>query len=131
VSAEDDSAVKSLSSLIILKLRMMGFSPHDRKTKHYSNFDRKIVTGLDVSGEEIRPTKRFRKATAAKLRVMINYERRGLGREIRGRLAFWKSINPGDQQLLELEKQFLNATERILNSTAKRYQVELDDDVPF
>jgi RNA-directed DNA polymerase len=106
ISADNEEGVMIVGNLVSLRLRQLGFLENPRKRKLYKPSDRKIITGLDVSGETIRPTKKFRKSTAAMLRVMIVHKRFGMARQIRGRLAFWQSISPDDHELANLSKQF-------------------------
>lgn len=109
VTSDNEAAVSDMARTISSTILQLGLGLHGSKTKFFGRSDRKIVTGLDVSADVIRPTKKFRKSTAAKLRVMVNYNRWGMARQIRGRLAFWKSVCPADGELCHLEKRFKEA----------------------
>ena len=120
-SGNDAGNVMIAAHNALIKIRQLGFQENIKKTKFFGEGVRKIVTGLDVSSEEIRPTKKFRKSTEAKLRVMNLYGKLGIGREIRGKLAFWESINPTDKDLIRMKEQYKSAHMRSRQALIEAY----------
>ncbi|WP_199504779.1 reverse transcriptase family protein [Qipengyuania sp. YIM B01966] len=108
ISSDDKFAVHQMSEVVGEALEKAGFTQNKRKTHLLGKFDRKIVTGLDVSGVYIRPTKKFRKTTKAMTRVFIVYGRKAMLPSIESRLAFWRSIRPDDPELFQLRKSIDN-----------------------
>ncbi|TCJ37386.1 reverse transcriptase family protein [Parafrankia sp. BMG5.11] len=109
VSSDNKFAVHQMSEIVGDALGNARFTQNTRKTHLLGKFDRKIVTGLDVSGDHIRPTKKFRKTTKAMVRVFIVHDRKAMLPNIQSRLAFWRSIRPDDPEMLQLRKSIASA----------------------
>lgn len=112
VSSDSDIVVEGMSSYVSSQLRKFGFSQNHGKTKIYCIKDRKIVTGLDVSSDLIRPKKSFRKKTENLNRIFCSYQRYKLAPIVSGRILFWRSIAPKDQDLIDISRRFWLASLR-------------------
>lgn len=107
ISGDDRNHILQISELVFMMMSELGLHENKQKTRLYDPSKRKIVTGLDVTDTNIRPTRRFRKKTHALVRAYIKYD--GLHRiyqSVRGRLAFWNGISPHDPELQQLQNAF-------------------------
>lgn len=107
ISAKNGEALDCIEHLLRFELGQLDLKTSDRKTHRFGPKDRKIVTGLDVSAELIRPPRAFRKKTAALVRMTEKYPGRmeRHRRRIGGYLAFWEGVSPDDPELLQLKKR--------------------------
>lgn len=94
-----------------------GFTVKHEKTRYIQNGEKKIVTGLDITNGKPRPTREFRReikkdvyfvwssglATHAARRKI--FEPQYID-QLRGRLAFWLSIEPDNLQLKKTLSRF-------------------------
>jgi len=145
ISATDADVLHHLESLVREGLRNHGMEMHTKKTRHYGPDQRKIVTGLDIGGKRIRPTRTFRKKAAALVRMTVKYPNKMQRHRARicGHLAFWYDVDPADSDLAELlnamglqnwaqrcapehdYKKFSNPQDLLL------LEYDLDNDIPF
>ncbi|MCE8546284.1 RNA-directed DNA polymerase [Ruegeria pomeroyi] len=108
----DDISISSTSADVLLQMQKvvnmglgaLGMEPHPEKTRHLGPNQTKLVTGLDIGGSHIRPTRAFRKKTTALVRMSVKYpaEMEKHQEVIFGYLAFWYDVDPGDPQLANL-----------------------------
>ncbi len=113
----DDIAVSATSSTVLAlvadavrnEVLQLGLQIYEAKTRQFGPSDRKIVTGLDVTTAEIRPTRQFRKKTQAMLRIYLKYRKPGLTEPLKGRIAFWNGVAPHDPALPALRDSLFRA----------------------
>lgn len=144
VSAGSLSVIRDLDALILDKTIDMGLARHERKTHTYGPDDARIVTGLDVSRERLRPAKPFRKRVAAMARICVLHPHRApkLLPRVIGSLCHWHDVAPADPALarilLELREDHFEAVPRTLGvgsqpqptTSLDPYANDLDD-LPF
>jgi RNA-directed DNA polymerase len=104
ISASDADVLRQLESVVSEGIRGLGMELHRKKTRHYGPHERKTVTGLDIGGARIRPTRAFRKKAAALVRMTTKYPDKMTGHRDRiyGHLAFWYDVAPEDRDLAKL-----------------------------
>lgn len=112
VSAKDMDALIIIDGVIRSSLAELGLSRHGGKTHFIGPSVRKTVTGLDVSGDYVRPPRKYRKKVAALIRMCEKYPSRAtmsnLSR-IMGYLLHWQGVAPGDLELQELKRRLVPA----------------------
>ncbi len=111
VSAVDMETLLIVDGVIRSGLAELGLSQHPAKTRFIGPNVRKIVTGLDVSGETIRPPRKYRKKTAALVRMCELYPSRATKSNtsrIMGYLLHWQGVAPDDLELKELIRRLKN-----------------------
>ncbi|RLP23509.1 reverse transcriptase family protein [Mesorhizobium sp. YM1C-6-2] len=105
VSAQDEYALSIAAGAIRSGFAELGLAQHPAKTRCFGPNCRKIVTGLDVSGEVIRPPRSFRKKAAALVRMSETYPKRmeRHSPRVMGYLAHWQGTTPDDPELYNLK----------------------------
>ncbi|MGD9916714.1 MAG: reverse transcriptase domain-containing protein [Paenirhodobacter sp.] len=104
ITAQDAVSLRRLEHVVRMGLAALGMEMHPEKTRHLGPNQTRLVTGLDIGGARLRPTKAFRKKTAALVRMAVKYpEKMQRQRQrIRGYLAFWHDVDADDPHLREL-----------------------------
>ena len=104
ISSHNGVNLRQLESVVRIGLDAFEMEMHPDKTRHLGPRQTKLVTGLDIGGTRIRPTKAFRKKTAALVRMSVKYQTKMERHRdlIRGYLAFWYDVDPIDPQLADL-----------------------------
>jgi hypothetical protein len=105
ISGDDDEAMGIAAVAVRSGLAELGLAQHPSKTRLFGEIDRKVVTGLDVSGDTIRPTRAFRKKAASLVRMCEVYPNRMEKhlRRVRGYLSYWYGTTPDDPDLRTLQ----------------------------
>jgi retron-type reverse transcriptase len=131
-SQEDTSALDIVSDYIRLSLNELGLKTHPHKTRLFGPKDRKIVTGLDVSADTIRPTRAFRKKSAALVRMCLKYptKMKSHRQRVRGYLAFWESVCPKDQEMLDLKNLIKILDKHGWKETPPQLRISIGDELP-
>ena len=109
ISASSSAVLALVADAVRTEVPKLGLQVHDAKTRQFGPGDRKIVTGLDVTTSEIRPTRQFRKKTQAMLRAYLKYRKVALAEPLKGRLAFWNGVAPHDPTLPTLRNCLFRA----------------------
>lgn len=129
ISSNDADVLLYLEVVVRDGIRALNMKTHPVKTKHYGPNQRKTVTGLDIGNPCLRPTRAFRKKTAALVRMSIKYPEK-MNRHhdrITGYLAFWYDVYPADPDLTELLLGMgLIKWARRISAAA-----DLDEEIPF
>lgn len=104
VSSNDATSLRKMENVVKMGLAAFDMELHSEKTRHLGPRQTKLVTGLDIGGSKIRPTRAFRKKTAALVRMAEKYpEKMELHRDtIRGYLSFWYDVDSADMELANL-----------------------------
>ncbi|MCV2867434.1 reverse transcriptase family protein [Defluviimonas sp. WL0002] len=141
ISAKDAETLRHIASVVAEGLRALAMQVNPEKTRHLGPLHRKTVTGLDIGGERIRPTRTFRKKTAALVRMSVRYPDKMQRHRSRvcGYLAFWHGVDPADRELAKLVSAMGldDWTERILAASAFERQFDgtcdytLGGQIPF
>jgi len=139
ISANDADILRHFESVVCEGLRTLGMDMHAKKTRHYGPDQRKMVTGLDIGGERIRPPRTFRKKATALVRMTMKYPDKMQRHRARicGHLAFWYDVDPVDPDLAKLLKamDLQNWARRCAlvpkYDERSRSMYDLDDDIPF
>lgn len=139
ISAPTLATLKMLDIAVRTGLAELGCVQNKEKTRFWGPNVRKLVTGLDVSGEGLRPPRAWRKKVAALVRIVECYPCRltpSNRRRIMGYLFFWRGIAPEDPELLWLlarmdgaphaTKGFPDAKGRARSTTS-----EPNEEIPF
>lgn len=107
ISSQNGEALRQLENVVATGLSAFEMVMHPNKTRHLGPSQTKLVTGLDIGGSRIRPTKAFRKKTAALVRMATKYQSKMERHRdlIRGYLAFWYDVDPIDPLLADLLEQ--------------------------
>lgn len=116
ISASSETRLASLADATRAEVGKLGLRTNETKTRIVGPSQRKIVTGLDVTTTDIRPTKKFRKKTEAMLRAFLKYEKAGMIEPLRGRLAFWNGVAPHDPVLRALRKDLFGRIDEHINT---------------
>lgn len=101
----------TLSSLIEEILNSEGFKVNRKKTVLMRNTSRKFVTGIDVSGRQLRIPRKYRRAVRQEAHFVIKFGLRSHAQKVRrhevgtllslaGKLEFWRSIEPQNEFVL-------------------------------
>jgi len=120
VSAQDMDVLLIVDGVVRSSLAELGLLRHPNKTRFFGSGVRKIVTGLDVSGGSVRPPRRYRKRTAALIRICETYPRwvkESNWTRIMGYLQHWQGVAPNDFELIELKR-------RLKKTDPRRLQVD-------
>ncbi|AML52832.1 reverse transcriptase domain-containing protein [Falsihalocynthiibacter arcticus] len=107
ISSNDAASLRRMERVVRIGLDALDMEIHSEKTRHLGPQQTKLVTGLDIGGSRIRPTRAFRRKTSALVRMSVKYPGK-MNRHrdtIRGYLAFWYDIDPIDPQLPSLLNQ--------------------------
>jgi retron-type reverse transcriptase len=144
ISAADADVLHHLESMVRGGLASLGMEMHTKKTRYFGPHQRKIITGLDIGGEQVRPTRAFCKKSAALVRMTVKYPNKMVHHRDRicGHLAFWYAVNPKDPELAKLlnamglhewAKRVLLLTEddKLSIKQVPSHWDDLDEDVPF
>ena len=138
VSAGDMDALLIVDGVIRTGLAELGLRQHLDKTRFWGPNDRKIVTGLDVSGESVRPPRKFRKKTSALVRMCEVYPSRSTisnWSRIMGYLAHWQGVAPEDRELEGLKRRLKKLEPRrkvIMVTTGDRGSIDFSlSEIPF
>lgn len=108
VSASCSDDLKVIDGIVRSGLAELNFSQHPAKTRFFGPDGRKVVTGLDVSGPTVRPPRKYRKKVAALVRMCEVYPARATisnWRRIKGYLAHWQGVTPGDAEAKALSER--------------------------
>lgn len=102
ISGNDAIVLSKFEDVVTEEVRLLGMEMH--KTRHCGPSQSRVVTGLDIGSKSLRPTRAFRRKTAALVRMSIKYPEKMSRhrRRITGYLAFWYDVNPADLELAEL-----------------------------
>ena len=104
ISSKDAASLRSMENVVLMGLGAFDMEIHSGKTRHLGPRQTKLVTGLDIGGSRIRPTRAFRKKTAALVRMVEKYPGKMERHRdtIRGYLSFWYDVDCADLQLASL-----------------------------
>ena len=130
VSASSHEDLQLIASIVRSGLAELNLDQHQAKTKFLGPKERKLVTGLDVSGTTVRPPRKYRKKVAALVRMSERYNRRATGAHlgrIKGYLAHWESVAPDDDDAKALNER----VERLRSMLGKTELNEASDPNPF
>lgn len=107
VSAADEQALEIAEGAIRAGLSELGLVQHLAKTRRFGPNTRKLVTGLDVSADTIRPPRSYRKKVEALVRMCENYPSRMVRHipRVLGYLAHWQGTTPDDPELKRLKQR--------------------------
>lgn len=137
VSAQDKESLAIVEGEIRSGLAELGLAQHPAKTRFFGPDARKIVTGLDVSGETVRPPRKYRKKTAALVRMCEKYPERATrsnGQRVMGYLLHWQGVSPDDPDLVGLKRRLkkLQFSDAATGDKASRVLAETAiDEIPF
>lgn len=139
ISAPTLATLKMLDIAVRTGLAELGCVQNKEKTRFWGPNVRKLVTGLDVSGEGLRPPRAWRKKVAALVRIVECYPSRLTSsnrRRIMGYLFFWRAIAPKDPELLWLLARMDGAPHATKGFADAKRQArwttsELDQAIPF
>lgn len=113
ISAPSMATLKMLDVAVRTGLAELGCTQNTEKTRFWGPNVRKVVTGLDVSGLELRPPRAWRKRVAALVRMVEIYPHRltpSNRRRIMGYLFFWRGIAPEDLEVAWLLRRMDRAS---------------------
>lgn len=135
ISACNSDDLRHLEKIIRDGLSALGMKIKLEKNYHFGPHQPKIVTGLDIGGERIRPTRVFRKKVASLVRMTVKYPEQMVrhGDRLRGYFAFWYGIDPSDPDLARLLEQIgLKKWASNIRDNAKcdTFQ-KFEDEIPF
>ena len=105
ISGDDEEAMGIAAVAVRSGLAELGLAQHPSKTRLYGESARKVVTGLDVSSDIVRPTRAFRKKAATLVRMCEVYPDRMEKhvRRVRGYMSYWHGTTPDDPDLQALQ----------------------------
>lgn len=107
ISAEEAEILDLLEPIVRHELSKLDLSLNLRKTHRFGPKHRKIITGLDVSSELVRPPRSFRKKAAYLIRKCESNPSKSnqITHRIMGYLSYWESVNPNDFDVIILKER--------------------------
>jgi len=98
-------------------IRESGFEINEKKTQILSSGQKKIVTGIDISSGQLKPTKAYRRKLKQDVYYINKYgidsvalrqkeNPHLLMDSLRGRLSFWGQVSPKSEEYLKVKAMF-------------------------
>ena len=121
ISSSNERSIEIINLVIRSKILEMNMKINDKKMKIIGPNKRKIVTGIDINANIIRPSRVFRKKTMALVRMSEKYPSKMTVhyKRIMGYIAHWEGCCIGaghhDPELVKIKTKMLKLTK------AKRY----------
>lgn len=107
ISASEAEVLDLLEPIVQQETSKLGLQLNPKKTYRFGPKHRKIITGLDVSSEKIRPPRSFRKKVAYLVRKCESHPLPAStdAHRVMGYLSYWESVSRDDSDMILLKER--------------------------